>query len=70
MESHDSSELIDVRELAKRLNVAVSWVYERTRSGAIPCVRLGKYVRFNPAEVMAFFRTRGKGGNATKDTVS
>lgn len=51
-------ELITVGELAKRLNVPVSWIYQRTRLGqeAIPHVKMGKYVRFNLAEVVEFFR--------------
>lgn len=48
--------LADVREMARILNVPVSWLYERTRFGTIPCIRIGKYVRFDPAEVLAFFR--------------
>ena len=50
--------LVDVREMARILNVPVSWLYERTRLGTIPCLRIGKYVRFDPAEVLAFFRGR------------
>ena len=43
------SELITAKELAKRLNVQVSWIYRRTRLGqeAIPHVKMGKYVRFD-----------------------
>jgi excisionase family DNA binding protein len=51
-------ELITVGELAKRLNVPVSWIYHRTRLGqqAIPHVRIGKYVRFDWEEVVGFWR--------------
>lgn len=59
--------LIDVRELAQILNVPVSWLYERTRKGAIPSIRVGKYVRFNPAEVMTFFRNGNVGGKNLAD---
>ena len=55
-----TTKLIDVREMARILNVPVSWLYERTRVGTIPCVRIGKYVRFDPQEVMAFFRGQVK----------
>ena len=53
-----TDELITVEELAEKLKVPVSWVYQRTRLGqeAIPHVRMGKYVRFNLAEVVEFFR--------------
>jgi len=52
--------LIDVQEMARILNVPVSWLYERTRVGTIPCVRIGKYVRFDPQEVLTFFRGQAK----------
>jgi excisionase family DNA binding protein len=42
-------ELLTVTEIARTLNVPVSWVYERTRRrGAerIPHLKLGKYLRF------------------------
>ena len=46
--------LLDASEVAERLNVPVSLVRESTRSGAMPCVRLGRYVRFELAEVQAW----------------
>jgi excisionase family DNA binding protein len=46
--------LLTAAEVAKLLNVPVSWVRESTRSGAMPCVRLGRYVRFDPADVEAW----------------
>ncbi len=54
--------LVDVREMARILNVPVSWLYERTRLGTIPCIRIGKYVRFEPMEVLAFFRRQRSDG--------
>ena len=52
--------LATVDELARILNVPKTWIYERTRQGrsAIPFVRLGSYVRFNPEEVIGFFRNK------------
>ena len=51
------AKLVNVQEMARILGVAESWLYERTRRGskAIPLVRLGKYVRFHPNEVVKFF---------------
>lgn len=43
--------LLDAAEVAARLGVPTSWVRESVRSGAIPHVRLGRYVRFDPADV-------------------
>jgi hypothetical protein len=44
-------EVVDAVELAKRLKVPESWVRSRTRQRTpkaerIPCVKLGRYVRF------------------------
>jgi excisionase family DNA binding protein len=43
--------LLDAAEIAARLGVPVSWVRESARSGAIPHVRLGRYVRFDDGDV-------------------
>ena len=39
--------LLDASEVAERLGVPVSWVRESARAGAMPCVRFGRYVRFD-----------------------
>ncbi len=56
----NANELITVSELAKKLNVPVSWIYQRTRLGqtAIPHVKMGKYVRFHLDEVVEFFKNK------------
>jgi excisionase family DNA binding protein len=38
--------LLAANEVAAWLGVPVSWVRESTRSGAIPCVELGRYRRY------------------------
>jgi excisionase family DNA binding protein len=43
--------LVDAQAVADRLGVPVSWVREQVRSGAIPHVRLGRYVRFDLGDV-------------------
>jgi hypothetical protein len=48
---NSGSELIDAAELAVRWRVPASWVRNRTRARTpreerIPCLRLGRYVRF------------------------
>ena len=45
--------LIDPDELAAKLKVPVSWVYEQSRQGKIPTHRLGRYIRFDLQEVLA-----------------
>ena len=46
-----SERLLDAKAIAERLGVPESWVRESARSGAIPHVRLGRYVRFDLADV-------------------
>jgi excisionase family DNA binding protein len=46
-----SERLLDAAAVAERLGVPKSWVLESARSGAIPHVRLGRYVRFDLADV-------------------
>jgi excisionase family DNA binding protein len=47
-----SEELLSADELASKLKVPVSWVYEQSRTGRIPTHRIGKYVRFKLSEVI------------------
>lgn len=46
--------LLTVSEVAALLKVPVSWVYEHTRPeclNPLPCMKLGKYLRFSAAEI-------------------
>jgi len=45
--------LLTSEDLADRLKVPLSWVYEQSRQGKIPTHRVGRYIRFNLAEVLA-----------------
>lgn len=42
-----SESLLNAKQLASRLSVPVSWVYQRSATDGIPCVRVGRYVRFD-----------------------
>jgi excisionase family DNA binding protein len=46
-----SERLLDAKAIAEKLGVPETWVRESARSGAMPCVRLGRYVRFDLADV-------------------
>ena len=52
--------LVNADEIARILNVPKTWIYERTRQGqkAIPFIRLGAYVRFQPEVVINFFKSK------------
>lgn len=45
-------ELLEPEELAAKLKVPVSWVYEQSRQGNIPTHRIGRYIRFDLYEVI------------------
>ena len=60
------SDLLTPAELAERLKVPKSWVFEQTRqrakvrnSNPLPCIRLGKYLRFSWPKVCEWM---GEGG--------
>lgn len=51
----DEVELLTIDEMANRLKVKKSWLYARTcqdGTQVIPHLKVGKYLRFNPAAVM------------------
>lgn len=52
-------EFLTVREMAAKLKVQPSWLYARTRKkgeGAIPKIMVGKYIRFNEAQVIEWLK--------------
>jgi excisionase family DNA binding protein len=52
-----SEDILTPEEVAARLKVPESWVYEKTRvrcRNPIPCLRLGRYVRFDWLAVIAW----------------
>lgn len=56
--------LLTADEVAELLAVPVSWVRESSRSGAMPCVRLGRYVRFEREAVEAWLAECRQPGRA------
>jgi len=50
---HSTTELLTTDELAAKLKVPRSWVYEQSRQGKIPTHRLGRYIRFDLTQVLA-----------------
>jgi hypothetical protein len=58
-------DILTPQELAVRLKVKVSWVYERTRSGGeygnpLPVLPCGRYLRFDWQDVCAWLRSNPK----------
>ena len=52
--------LIGIKEMARKLDLPVSWLYSRTRTGEIPFYKIGKYVKFNESEVMEWIRKQNE----------
>ena len=51
--------LLTPDELAERWSVPKAQVYRLAREGQVPTVRLGRYVRFDPAAVADFEKNGG-----------
>jgi excisionase family DNA binding protein len=55
--------LLTVDELAENLKVPKSWLYSRTREtgpGAIPRIKVGKYIRFELDKVMEWLKSQNE----------
>jgi len=50
-QSNSPSRLLTIPELAEHFRVSKNWVYEQTRKHRLPCLRLGKNIRFLPEHV-------------------
>lgn len=52
---------LTIDEMAEALKVPKSWLYSRTRQtgpGAIPMIKVGKYIRFLEADVMDWLKRK------------
>ena len=49
---------LTIEEAEQLLKVPRSWLYERTRKGEIPHVKLGKYIRFDQDQLLAWVAAR------------
>jgi excisionase family DNA binding protein len=54
--------LVDAVAIAELLSVPKTWVLEQARNGSMPCVRLGRYVRFSEADVRKWVDSLKSGG--------
>jgi len=53
--------LLDAKGAAALLNVPATWVLAEARANRIPHVRLGRYVRFDAAELQVWWLSRRRG---------
>jgi excisionase family DNA binding protein len=64
MNTIDHNELLTPEELAGRLKVGKSWVYEKTRTRSrdpLPVIRIGKYIRFHWPDVATWLEAHKQG---------
>ena len=54
--------LLDVKRAAELLNVRVSWIREATRTGYLPCLKVGKHVRYTRSMLEAWLAEQRTGG--------
>jgi len=63
-QSVDFHNILTPEELAARLKVPKSWIFEKTRSRCldpIPHYRIGRYVRFNWTRIVEWLATTEEG---------
>jgi excisionase family DNA binding protein len=56
--------LMDAEQAAALLHVPVTWIRAEARAARIPCVRLGRYTRFDRDELLAWVNGRAVGPRA------
>lgn len=56
-----------VEEIAEQLQVKKSRLYELTRLGIIPSVRLGRQIRFDPKAIEEWINSGGSNGKEQSD---
>jgi excisionase family DNA binding protein len=54
--------LLTVDEVAAHLKVSRRWVYDLVQRGGVPAVRVGRYLRFRPADVRGLLTARDGDG--------
>jgi excisionase family DNA binding protein len=56
-------ELLPAKQTAKRLTISARTVFELTRTGQLPVIRIGCNVRYALSDIEAFIASRRSGGN-------
>ncbi len=49
-------QLLTVKQVSELLQVKPEWLYDKTKSGDFPHVRLGRHIRFRPVDIEAYLR--------------
>ncbi len=63
----EPEDILTPAQLAQRLQVGLGWVYEKSRARGergckpLPCLRMGRYLRFSWPDICEWLRECGKG---------
>jgi len=52
------TDLLDAKTAAKRLGISPVYLYELSRQKKIPCVRIGRSVRYKPSDITNYTHRR------------
>jgi excisionase family DNA binding protein len=55
------SKLFDVSYVAKRLGTNAKHIYQLANAGVLPCVRVGRLIKFSSEVIEAFIANGGRG---------
>jgi hypothetical protein len=61
MMNNQVTKLIRAEALAEAWEIPVQSIYEKARQGLIPCVRVGRSIRFQPEVLEQFVNDGGQG---------
>ncbi len=62
-------DLLTADQLARKLNITVSWIYSHARKkgdNSIPHLKIGKYIRFSESDVRLWLHGKQKNTMACK----
>jgi excisionase family DNA binding protein len=61
LQPNSNDTLLDKAEAARRLGVSIRTIHNRIKAGTIPHVRLGKLIKFIPADLERFIQAHRVG---------
>lgn len=60
VDSKQSENLVTADWVVTKLGIPVPSIYDYARRGVLPCVRVGRLVRFRPSDIEKFIDSGGK----------
>jgi hypothetical protein len=65
-----SAPLLDAKAAGELLGVPHTWLLKEARRDAVPHVKLGRYVRFDADQLLAWVKNRARGPIYTRSTAN